>query len=233
MNQNLVLSGGPGHDFDSTTGVIAEISLEAGLGCQVVTDPAELFDLLHRSERGEVEPWDLVTVNALRWRMEAGRYDHVREALAFELDEPDASALRRYVVGGGGLLVLHTGVICFDAEPTWHDLVGASWSWERSSHPPVAEVDVTVTEAGRRHPVTSGIESFRVQDELYEFLDTVTDLDPLLTATHGGITHPLVWARTHGKGRVVTDVLGHSSESLTNPAHRALLSRGLCWTRRT
>ena len=233
MNRNLVLSGGPGHDFDSTTSAITELSAEAGLGCQVVTEPSELFDLVRRAERGDVEPWDLVTVNALRWRMEDGRYAHLRKALAFALDALDAEMLLRHVTGGGGLLVLHTGVICFDAEPTWHHLVGASWSWERSSHPPIGEVDVTVTEAGRRHPVTAGIESFSVQDEVYEFLDTVADLVPLLTGAHGGTTHPLVWARRHGAGRVIADVLGHSSESLTNPAHRALVSRALSWTRRT
>ena len=232
MNRHLVLSGGPGHDFDATTRVISELSADAGLMCEVVTEPSELFAWLHRAERGEVEPLDLVTVNALRWRMDTGRYAHLRAALAFELDALDADALLRYVMGGGGLLVLHTGVICFDAQPTWHHLVGASWSWERSSHPPVTEVEVTVTEAGRRHPVTAGIESFRVHDEVYGFLDTVGDLVPLVTASHGGATHPLVWARCQGRGRVVTDVLGHSSESMTNPSHRALLGQALSWTRR-
>ena len=233
MNRNLVLSGGPGHDFDATTSVMTELSTEVGLTCEVVTEPSELFASLHRAELGDGEPWDLVTVNALRWGMVTGRYAHLRDALGVELDARDADVLRRHVVGGGGLLVLHTGVICFDAEPTWHHLVGASWSWERSSHPPVAAVDVTVTEAGRRHPVTAGLESFRVHDEVYGFLDTTGDLVPLLTAAHGGTTHPMVWARGHGSGRVITDVLGHSSESMTHPSHRALLRGALSWTRRT
>jgi type 1 glutamine amidotransferase len=233
MKRTLVLSGGPGHDFESTTSVIAELSVDAGFDCEVVTEPSELFARLHWAEGGEVEPWDLVTVNALRWRMDTGRYAHLREALAVELEALDAEVLLRHVVGGGGLLVLHTGVICFDAQPTWHRLVGASWSWERSSHPPAAEVDVTVTDAGRRHPVTAGLESFRVHDEVYGFLDEVADLEPLLTSTHGGTTHPLVWARVHGAGRVLTDVLGHSSESMTQPSHRALLARALSWTCRT
>jgi hypothetical protein len=131
VNTNLVLSGGPGHDFDATTAVLVDLSGEVGLTPVVVTEPSTLFTALRGAERGETAPWDVVTVNALRWRMETGRYAHLRDSLGFALSCTDADALARHVSGGGGLVVLHTGVICFDAEPTWHRLVGASWNCER------------------------------------------------------------------------------------------------------
>jgi len=230
VKTSLVLSGGPGHDFDATTAALGELSHQVGFTSRVVTEPSELFAALHCAERGDTVPWDLVIVNALRWRMETGRYADQRDRLGFDLGCADAAALARHVSGGGGLLVLHTGVICFDAEPTWHRLVGASWNWDRSSHPPVAEVAVTVTEAGRHHALTAGVESFRVRDEVYGLLDTVEDLVPLLSATHSGREHPLLWAREFGEGRVVTDVLGHGTDSLAQPAHRTILSRALSWS---
>jgi len=229
---NLMLSGGPGHDFDATTSELGALSADIGLDPTVVTEPVEFFTALRRAEEREIPPWDLVTVNALRWRMETGQYTDQRDRLGFELRSADAGLLAAHVTGGGGLLVLHTGVICFDAEPTWHELVGASWNWDSSSHPPVADVDVAVTAAGRDHPVTEGVAPFRVRDELYLHLDTVDDLVPLLTASHLGQEQPLLWARPFGEGRVVTDVLGHGAESTTHPAHRAVLRRAMSWSRR-
>jgi len=233
VSAHLVLSGGPGHDFDATTAELAALSATVGLDPTVVTEPVEFFTALRRAEAREIPPWDLVTVNALRWRMETGRYADQRDRLAFALGPADAAVLARHVTGGGGLVVLHTGVICFDADPTWHELVGASWNWESSSHPPVADIDVGVTAAGREHPVTEGVGPFRVRDELYLRLDTVDDLVPLLTASHLGRDQPLLWARHRGDGRVVTDVLGHDAASMTHPAHHAVLRRALSWSRRT
>ena len=62
-------------------------------------------------------------------------------------------------------------MICFDTQPAWRDLVGAAWDWDRSSHPTLGEVDVTVTDAGDRRPLTAGIGSFGIPDEAYGFLD--------------------------------------------------------------
>jgi len=232
VNGNLVLSGGPGHDFDATTNELATVSAENGLNATVVTEPDEFFAALRRAEDREITPWDLVTVNALRWRMETGRYADRRDRLAFALGPSDAAVLARHVTNGGGLLVVHTGVICFDAEPTWHELVGGSWNWDSSSHPPLAEINVAVTPAGREHPITGGVARFCVRDELYLHLDTVDDLVPLLTASHLGQHQPLLWARTFGEGRVVTDLLGHGTESITNPVHRAVLHNAISWSRR-
>ncbi len=230
VSTNLVLSGGPGHDFDATTAALDELGDQHGFTTTVVTDPPDLFAALQGVEHGEIAPWDLVTVNALRWRMETGRYADQRDRLGFDLAAADAAILARHVESGGGLVVLHTGVICFDAEPTWHRLVGASWNWERSSHPPVAEVEVEVTAAGRDHPITVGLESFRVCDEVYSSLDTADDLVPLLGATHAGGEHPLLWTRTFGAGRVVTDLLGHGTPSFTQPDHRTIVGRALEWS---
>ena len=232
MSGNLVLSGGPGHDVDATTGELAALSTDVGLNSTVITEPVEFFTALRRAEEREVPPWDLVTVNALRWRMETGQYTDQRDRLGFELGSADAGLLAAHVTGGGGLFVLHTGVICFDGEPTWHELVGASWNWNSSSHPSVADIDVAITAAGRDHPVTEGLVPFRVRDELYLHLETVDDLVPLLTASHLGQDQPLLWARKFGKGRVVTDVLGHGTESMTNPVHRAALHNAISWSRR-
>ena len=233
MKRNLLLTGGPVHDFDATSAAIASL-LGAGNGgpieTTIVSDPRNVLERLRPETRDGAEQWDMLTVNALHWRMEIDRYADVRDRDAFDLSGADGELISGFVHGGGGLLALHTAVICFDAEPHWHALTGAAWNWDRSSHPPVAELAVQITEAGRRHPITAGIEPFCIVDELYGLLDGADDFEPLLTATRDGVVHPLLWARPVGAGRVVTDLLGHGVESVTHPAHRTILQRAARWS---
>jgi hypothetical protein len=232
MTRHLVLSGGLAHDFDGTSRALVDLLALDDFDSVVVTDPDEALAMLRAAEGRGAPPIDLVTVNALRWRMEADRYAAWRAEQAYVLTGDDAALLERYVDGGGGLLVLHTAVICFDADPVWHRLCGASWNWASSSHPPVGPADVRVTGLGRCHPLTEGLDDFTITDEVYGFLEEEDDLDPLLSSAHGGRDHPLLWAREIGSGRVVTDLLGHGVASLSHPAHRTVLARAGTWAAR-
>ena len=234
MITNLLLTGGPTHDFANTSRELASLLREGScdtppIATTIVTDPTEFFARLRGSAVTDGEPWNLVTVYALRWRMEAERYASQRNDWAYDLDAADAALLHEHVNAGGGLLSLHTAVICFDADPVWHSLSGAVWDWERSSHLEVANVRIDTAAGGASHPVTAGVEPFEIVDEVYGFLDELPVLEPLLTATHGGRAHPVLWARTLGAGRVVTDTLGHGMASLTHPTHRAILCRAAAW----
>ncbi|MBL8777173.1 MAG: ThuA domain-containing protein [Acidimicrobiales bacterium] len=228
MTTNLLLTGGP-HPFASTTPLLVDLLADHGIATTVVTDPFEALARLGAAEAGTGPRVDLVTVHALRWRMDQERYADERAEHAVAVDDVDLAVLDRFVRSGGGLLALHTAVICFDAAATWRALCGASWDWERSSHPPLGPVTVTPTEAGRAHEVTGGVGGFIVEDEAYGFLDEVEGLAPLLVADHGGRTHPLVWARTVGEGRVVTDLLGHGPPAFEHPVHRRVLARAATW----
>lgn len=222
---NLLLSGGPTHTFEETSPIVAGHLAEEGVASTIVTDPDEAFARL----ADEPHAWDLLTVNALRWRMEADRYAAQRASWAYELGPDQERALDAYVRGGGGVLALHTAVICFDAVPAWHRLTGASWDWDRSSHPPLGPVEVTITPAGAAHPVTAGLGDFTIHDEAYGFLDVEPDVVALATAPHGDTQHPVVWARAIDRGRVVTDLLGHGAESMAHPDHAAILRAAARW----
>lgn len=220
-----MLSGGPTHAFAASSAQLCALLSAEGIDSSVDDD-------LHRGFGRLLDPdlaWDMVTVNALRWTMGADRYRHLRAEWAFVLSPEEADAMVAHVRGGGGLLALHTAVICFDTQPAWPETVGASWDWDRSSHPPLGEIRVTVTDAGRAHPVTAGLESFSIVDEAYGFLREEPDIAPLLTADHGGRDHPVLWARPVGAGRVVTDLLGHDAASLTHPTHAEILRRSARW----
>jgi type 1 glutamine amidotransferase len=96
-------------------------------------------------------------------------------------------------------------------------------------HPPLGEVLVEPTPAGAEHPITRGIDAFGTVDEVYGFLDVAPDVEALLTSRHGGTAHPVLWARPVGRGRVVTDLLGHDAAAMDHPVHRELLGRAARW----
>ncbi len=225
MATNLVISGGPLHDFEATTTMLVEILAEEGVQSTVFTDPRAAL----RALAANPHAWDLVTVNGLHGPMSAERHAHLRDDWSFTLRDDEAETLERYVVEGGGLLALHAAAICFDGDPRWAACLGGTWNWERSSHPPHGPAQVVPTAAGRIHPLTAGIAAFTTIDEVYGFLDHGADLVPLLTSAHGGTDHPVLWARTVGSGRVVTDLLGHDAAAVDQPDHREVLRRTARW----
>lgn len=227
MMRNLLLVGGPGHEFDEIAESLDRVLRTAEVATTVVTHPDEMIEALVSTDSGG--GYDLLTVHALHWGMAADRYAHLRDEHAYHLRSADAGVIGDFVSSGGGLLALHTAVVCFDAEPIWHELCGAAWHWEQSSHPSLGAAEVSITEEGRDHPITAGVGDFSIVDEIYGFLDEQPGLVPLLVGSHGGRRHPLLWARAVGAGRVVTDLLGHDAGSIDHPVHGPMLCRAARW----
>jgi uncharacterized protein len=217
--RNVILSGGVAHDFPATSAALADVLGEVGFRSRVREDLESVL--------ADLDGVGLVTVNLLRWRMETGRYAHLRGRWGLSLGEAAREALRAHVEGGGGLLAMHSAPICFDDWPQWEHLLGGAWIWGRSCHPPLGPVRVSVRTGA--HPIVAGIGDFALTDEVYGFLRLRGDVVPLMTSPHGGADHPLLWAREVGRGRVVYDALGHHPESYDCPEHRAIVQRAAHW----
>lgn len=219
----MILSGGVAHDFPALSARLAELLGGIGLTTTIRTD------IEHAAL--EVESVGLLVVNMLRWRMLDGRYAAQRDEWGLALSEQARAAVTGWVHGGGAMLAMHASCICFDDWPGWKSLIGARWEWNVSGHPPAgpAEVSVCSRPAGP-HPIVAGLPaSFGTDDEIYGFLDLAGDVEPLLTAEHGGTAHPLLWARTVGSGRVVHTTLGHHLPSYAPPEVQALVRRSALW----
>ena len=123
---------------------------------------------------------------------------------------------------GGGLLCMHSASICFDDWQGWPRVLGGSWTWPKSHHPPLGWTGVRVHGT---HPVVEGLRDFDVVDEVYSDLDVLPDVEPLASANG----QPLVWARPVRRGRVFYDALGHDTRSYDNEIHRTMLQRAAMW----
>lgn len=220
MTRALVLSGGPGHDCPTTSALLVDAIAPAGVRAEVTED----LD----AGLARLDGFDLLVVNALRWRMLVERYAPLRARWQYHLPGEGRRAVRAHVDAGKPVLAIHTAAICFDDWPAWAAIVGAGWDWERSCHPPIGEARVAVRRDA--HPIVAGLDDFALVDEIYGFMDVAADVHPLATSPHAGAEHPLLWARTLPSGaRVVFDALGHDQRSYDHPVHRTVLLRAARW----
>ncbi|MBI5159980.1 MAG: ThuA domain-containing protein [Micrococcales bacterium] len=99
---------------------------------------------------------------------------------------------------------------------------------------------IELTDLGREHPITEGIEDFELTTEQYWVLHD-DYLDVLATTTQAvrewdpwqrPVTSPAIWTRQWGKGRIFVSTPGHRVEILEHPAVRTIIERGLLWAAR-
>ena len=222
MAQNLIITGGIFHPFEASSAALADALSAAAIESEITLD---MDGGLRELSRDAV---DMVTINALRWSMTTGeKYAPYRDEWAYRISPEARDGLCGFVRDGGALLGMHTASICFDDWPGWQQLLGGQWVWGESHHPPLGPVTANPTTA--RHPVTAGIDTFTVNDEIYHGLALETDIEPLLEADAGDGPQPLLWARTFGRGRVVYDALGHDAAAMSQPMHRRLLQQAATW----
>lgn len=225
MSRQVLWHGGAGgHDAESLAQALGSVAADEGLTTTTVTGPDGL-----RRAVGMAGAGDVVTVHALHLRGTAPEAARLRTEPPSGPDPADLDLVVDWVHRGGSLLALHTAVVCFDGDDRWRRVCGGVWDWCTSWHPPVGSVQVRIEASD--HPVVDGIDGFELTDEAYASLDLLDDVRPLASTEVDGVDQPLVWARSVGDGRVVTDLLGHDAASVDAPAHRRLLRQALRWLR--
>jgi uncharacterized protein len=217
----LAFVGGWAHPAAQTGPPLATAMASLGVACEVV----ESFE----RATGELQSLavDLLVIHACRFQMLDARYSPDQRAVHASITPIDfRQAVVAHLADGRPMLALHTASLCFDDWPAWKNLVGAAWSWERSSHPPPAPFVVTPT----ADPGVDDVHRFEVVDELYRFVIPADSARVVATATDDqAIAHPIAWLHDSGPSRVAYDALGHDHRSLANAGHRALLGRMVEW----
>ena len=216
----VLFSGGYGHPFEETSPVLASFAMAEGWSVVVETDLDATLAALGSAQ--------LLIVNALCWSMtQHEKYAPDRETWAREMSDGQMAAIDTFVRGGGRLLVMHTGTICWDTQPGWRRIMGGGWQWGLSHHPPLGPAMVAMTAAGL--VFCPGAEDFSIVDEVYHNLGPLTDCDVLATCEIAEGSQPIAWMRRHGRGRVCVDALGHDADALLTPGHSLLIRSMLQW----
>ena len=168
-----------------------------------------------------------------------------------EITREEVSGLRAAVAAGAGFTGWHGGIAdSYRASADYLQLVGGQFASHPSKEPAVCAgeaednflpYEVTLTELGREHPITAGLDDFALETEQYWVLHDDL-IDVLATTTHPvrpwhpwhrPITSPAIWTRLWGDGRIVVTTPGHSLDVLEHPSVRTVIERGMLWATRT
>ena len=162
----------------------------------------------------------------------------------------ELGGLRGAVEAGTGLVGWHGGIAdSYRNSSDYLQLVGGQFATHPGKEPSLRVGDETdnylpytveITDLGREHPITAGLDDFELESEQYWVLHDDL-IDVLATTTHPTqpyhpwhrpITSPAVWTRHWGKGRIVVATPGHTPEVLQHPAVRTIVERGMLWAAR-
>lgn len=175
----------------------------------------------------------------------------VQSVTMSEASREAIAGLRDAVESGVGFTGWHGGIAdSFRASSDYLQLVGGQFATHPSVHPDEAvegpannylTYTVNLTDLGREHPITAGLEDFELTTEQYWVLHD--DLNDVLATTthpaqpwqqwHRPLTSPAIWTRQWGAGRIVVTTPGHSVDVLENDSVRTVIERGMLWATRT
>ncbi|NQX29700.1 ThuA domain-containing protein [Microbacteriaceae bacterium VKM Ac-2854] len=167
------------------------------------------------------------------------------------IERDELAGLTAAVIAGTGLVGWHGGIAdSFRDASDYLHLIGGQFATHPGAHPDQRRGDasdnflpytVSITAAGREHPITAGIDDFELvteqywvlHDDLIDALATTTHPAPAWHPWHRPVTSPAVWTRQWGAGRIVVATPGHTPEVLRDENVRTIIERGMLWATRT
>jgi putative heme-binding domain-containing protein len=138
-----------------------------------------------------------------------------------------AKELDEFLNRGGGAVYLHWAVNGHNAANELAQSIGLCWGGGpgKYRHGPL---ELTLPDA--TSPITRGLTRLKLVDESYWHLaGDPGRVNVLATGVEEGKPRPLMWTRTHGKGRVFVSIPGHYTWTFDDPLFRLIVLRGLCW----
>jgi type 1 glutamine amidotransferase len=158
--------------------------------------------------------------------------------------------LRAAIEAGTGMAGWHGGIAdSYRNTSQYLQMIGGQFAEHPGKHPSERQGEqsdnyvpytVNITDLGRQHEITAGIDDFQLVSEQYWVLhDDYNDV--LATTTQAvrpwdpwnrPITSPAIWTRQWGKGRIFVCTPGHHVDILEDPNVRTVIERGLLWAAR-
>lgn len=138
----------------------------------------------------------------------------------------DVTAIKQWVEDGHALVGIHCATDSFTDSADYVALMGGRFR----THP--AQLDITTEIVDKNHPITQGLKTFTVHDELYLFADYDPERVHLLAQTHSFDDNgpvPIAWTREQGAGRIFYISLGHNPTTLHDSHWRQFFSNGVEW----
>lgn len=148
----------------------------------------------------------------------------------------DRMHFEEYLQRGGGVVVIHDGVVSGNENEWCKDVIGGSWIWE-DQRTKWLHGENGIYFINDEHPITRDLSNFDWKDEIYYDLDMADDVNVLATSFHSVfIIAPQIWTyEKKWKGaeetyRAFVSLPGHYYDVFNTPHYRAILMRGIAWS---
>jgi type 1 glutamine amidotransferase len=166
------------------------------------------------------------------------------------IEPEEFRGLQRAVLNGTGMAGWHGGIAdSYRNNADYLHMIGGQFAHHAGKDPAERVGDqsdnyipytVHITEYGKTHPITAGIEDFDLvteqywvlSDEYNDVLATTTQEARPFDAWNRPVTAPAIWTRQWGKGRIFVSAPGHRLEIVESQPVRTIIERGLLWASR-
>jgi len=166
------------------------------------------------------------------------------------IEKDEFEGLRTAVENGTGLAGWHGGLADSDRNNSdYLHMIGGQFAHHAGKNPAerIGEQSdnyipftVHITDYGKAHPITTGIDDFDLvteqywvlSDEYNDVLATTTQSVRPWDAWNRPVTAPAIWTRQWGKGRIFVSAPGHRLEIVESQPVRTIIERGLLWAAR-
>lgn len=133
-------------------------------------------------------------------------------------------AIIDFVTAGGGLFVFHCGLADYPVNGSLRELIKGHFIQHPAEHPEI-EVKTAI-----EHPLTVGIEEFKIIDEQYFVEVDEEDTNIFLTASSEEFGGSLAgWYHNYGQGKVCCLTPGHTLEVLREKMMQRLIINSVNW----
>ncbi|MFW6022165.1 MAG: ThuA domain-containing protein [Halanaerobiaceae bacterium] len=169
-------------------------------------------------------PWDIINEYDLFILAASGNLmSDPKESNDMWMEDYHESQIHNFVIQGGGLLVLHSGLAGYSIDSPFRELVKGHFI----QHPP-NHLEIVIKPV-EEHEVNNDIEDFVIKDEQY-FVEVDVDTIVFLKGM-SKIFGPSTagWAHNYEEGRVCCLTPGHTLEVLTNEMMTTLIKNAVNW----
>lgn len=148
----------------------------------------------------------------------------------------DRANFEKFLQRGGGVVVIHDGVVSGDQHEWAKKVQGGAWRWDGDKKTKWFEGEVGEYFVDTSHPIARGVSNFEWKDEIYFDLDMAPDARVLATSFENVFiiapqmwTYEKTWEGGRAPYRAFVSLPGHEYVSFNTPHYRALLLRGIAW----
>ena len=126
-----------------------------------------------------------------------------------------------------GIILLHHALLAYPDWSYWQELVGIE---DRTLHHYKHDVEMTIKVVNPNHPITRGINNWKMTDETYDMQEPGAAVEALLELDLPQSMHTIAWAHTFKQSRVFCLQPGHDAKAWQNVSFQRVLTRGIRWT---